>query len=204
MGNELWNCGLRWCFVKNSRRFMAIKQLCSHPFLFWSLPNLSSCGLYHVLSGHAWCSGISTGMQVSTECTQCEGAGIIYIHQKMFVFCNHRVKFSLCKSLIACTALHWIFSNEVAKVLPSFLRNENCRVQYISDYYHYWCEFKKLLAALKLWVGEKCRNLQHALANLKQKGFSSCNEDGFQALVWRKYIVTIISQLFSPFYCHTQ
>lgn len=33
MGNELWSCGLRWYFVKNSGRFMAIKQLCSCPLL---------------------------------------------------------------------------------------------------------------------------------------------------------------------------
>lgn len=100
MGNELWSCGLRWYFVKNSRRFMAIKQLCSHPFLFWSLPNLSSCGLYHVLTGHPWCSEISTGMQGSMECTQWQEAWILHIRLKTFVFCNHRVKFSLCKSLV--------------------------------------------------------------------------------------------------------
>jgi hypothetical protein len=33
MGDELWSCGLLWYFVKNSQRFMAIKQLCSCPLL---------------------------------------------------------------------------------------------------------------------------------------------------------------------------
>lgn len=105
MGNELWSCGLRRYFVKNSRRFMTIKQLCSLPFLFWSLPNLFSCGLYHVPSGHPWCSEIPTGMQVSMERAQWAGACVLHTHPKTFVFCNHWVKFSLCKSLVECTVL---------------------------------------------------------------------------------------------------
>lgn len=163
--------GILWKIVGD---LWLLNNFVAAPFLSWSLPNLSSCGLYHVPSGHPWCSEISTGMQVFMERTQWEGARIVHIHLKTFVFWNRRVKFSLCKSLVLY--FHSVFSNEVAKVLPSFLCYRNCKAQYISDHYHYWCEFKKLLATLQLWVGDKYRNLQYALADLKQKGLPGWNE----------------------------
>lgn len=158
--------GILWKIVGD---LWLLNNFVAAPFLFWSLPNISSCGLYHVPSGHPWYSDISTGMQVSVECTHWEGAWIIHIHLKTFVFCNHGMKFSLCKSLLLY--FHWIFSSEVAKVLPSFLHDGNCRAQYISDHYHYWCEFKKLLVTLQLWVGDKYKNLHMPWPILSRKTY---------------------------------
>lgn len=94
--------GILWKIVGD---LWLLNNFVAAPFLFWSLPNRSSCGLYHIPLGHPWCSEISAGMQVSMECTQWEGTWILHTHLETFVFCNHWVKFSLCKSLMECAIL---------------------------------------------------------------------------------------------------
>lgn len=74
--------GILWKIVGD---LWLLNNFVAAPFLFWSLPNISSCGLYHVPSGHPWYSDISTRMQVSVECTQWEGAWIVqFIRRHLF------------------------------------------------------------------------------------------------------------------------
>lgn len=100
MGSELWSSGLRWYFVKNSWRFMAIKQLCSCPLLvlkaakyllLWSVScSFRASMIFRHIHWNAGFRGMHP-MGGGLNCT---------VHQKTFVFWNRGMKFSLCKSLL--------------------------------------------------------------------------------------------------------
>ena len=157
--------GILWKIVGD---LWLLNNFVAAPFLFWSLPNISSCGLYHVLAGHPWYSDISTGMQVSVECTQWEG---LELYSSSEEICFLEPRNEILTLQVSFTVFHWIFSSEVARVLASFLHDRNCRAWYISDHYHYWCEFKKLLVTLQLWAGDKYKNLHMLWPILSRKTY---------------------------------